>query len=177
MGASQLPTRRQLFASVAKLPDPSTELEDCPICQDSCVSPIRLLCGHIYCAACINAWFDRNQNRCPLDHQPQFRPQVSTLRLAVLLDASLSVTALLYYAATVGLLSPQVSTTSPISWAQSLHLGPLLVFEIYTIHTHYRRYRSKGSDWWPNYPSETTTINILCAVSLILNTMRQISFP
>lgn len=37
----------------------------CPICHDNFLAPMRLTCTHIFCESCVARWFDREPT-CPL---------------------------------------------------------------------------------------------------------------
>ncbi|EGP84180.1 uncharacterized protein MYCGRDRAFT_96081 [Zymoseptoria tritici IPO323] len=47
--------------------------DDCTICKDGCQDPVILACGHIFCRACIDRWFDQGNNTCPLDFRVLFK--------------------------------------------------------------------------------------------------------
>lgn len=46
---------------------------ECPICQDSLRSPIRLVCGHLYCEDCVEEWLAR-ESTCPMCRTVVRRP-------------------------------------------------------------------------------------------------------
>lgn len=66
------------------------ELFDCSICLQLLEDPVTTACGHSYCIKCLNAFWDRNNNRgrsysCPQCRQT-FHPRPNLKRNTLLAD-------------------------------------------------------------------------------------------
>ena len=119
---SGLPTRQKFVSSIVKTIDQTTGPEECIICKDFCERPTQLPCGHIYCYACINAWFDTNQNRCPLDFKLLFVPETSLFRVFAVFGVSASLVGLWMVVCWV-FVPLLLGTTRKADWTILLYLG------------------------------------------------------
>ncbi|SMY28164.1 unnamed protein product [Zymoseptoria tritici ST99CH_1A5] len=107
-----LPTRDVIITalpSAARLAVPDI----CAICRDDFEGPVILPCGHVYCRACIESWFESGRNSCPLDFRQLFKRSVS--------EGSIST---FYKAARCAVLA-----TSTVAWSWTFVLARFLAHE------------------------------------------------
>jgi hypothetical protein len=56
---------------------------ECPICYDHITTPSSTLCGHLFCAACMNRLFDEPDLKCAICRRPLDSSELEDVDTAV----------------------------------------------------------------------------------------------